>query len=205
MTRDPDRLVLFTDAVVAIAVTLLVLPLVDAVAETKAAHGDAVAVITDHKAQIYTFLLSFVVIARFWLTHHRVFEHVKAYNNRLIQLNLVWLLCIVILPFPTDIVGNYPSDRFTAGLYIGMILVLSVCQTALTLLIRNHRELEREDNPVTQRELVGSFVFSALGLVAFLLAALVPGVNFYALFVLFLAPVFARIWLRRQSAQKAAG
>jgi uncharacterized membrane protein len=130
---------------------------------------------------------------------------VKGYNNRLIQLNLVWLLCIVILPFPTDIVGNYPSDRFTAGLYIGMILVLSVCQTALTLLIRNHRELEREDNPVTQRELVGSFVFSALGLVAFLLAALVPGVNFYALFVLFLAPVFARIWLRRQSAQKAAG
>jgi uncharacterized membrane protein len=204
MTRDPDRLVLFTDAVVAIAVTLLVLPLVDAVAETKAAHGDAGAVITDHKAQIYTFLLSFVVIARFWLTHHRVFEHVKAYSNRLIQLNLVWLLCIVILPFPTDIVGNYPSDRFTAGLYIGMILVLSVCQSALTLLIRNHRELEREENPVTQRELVGSVVFSALGLVAFLLAALVPGVDFYALFVLLLAPVFARIWLRRQRAQKAA-
>jgi uncharacterized membrane protein len=205
MTRDPDRLVLFTDAVVAIAVTLLILPLVDAVTETRAENLDAVHVITDHKTQIYTFLLSFVVIARFWLTHHRVFEHVKAYNSRLIQLNLVWLLCIVILPFPTDIVGNYPSDRFTAGLYIGTILVLSLCQTALTLLIRDHKELERDDNAVTQQEVFGSVVFSALGVVAFLLAALVPGVNFYALFVLFLAPLSARVWSKRQkSAQKAS-
>jgi uncharacterized membrane protein len=66
MTRDPDRLVLFTDAVVAIAVTLLILPLVDAVTETRAENLGAVHVITDHKTQIYTFLLSFVVIARFW-------------------------------------------------------------------------------------------------------------------------------------------
>jgi uncharacterized membrane protein len=205
MTRDPDRLVLFTDAVVAIAVTLLILPLVDAVTETRAENLDAMHVITDHKTQIYTFLLSFVVITRFWLTHHRVFEHVKAYNSRLIQLNLVWLLCIVILPFPTDIVGNYPSDRFTAGLYIGTILVLSLCQTALTLLIRDHKELERDDNAVTQQEVFGSVVFSALGVVAFLLAALVPGVNFYALFVLFLAPLSARVWSKRQkSAQKAS-
>lgn len=198
MTRDPDRLVLFTDAVVAIAVTLLILPLVDAVTQTRAENLGAVHVITDHKTQIYTFLLSFVVIARFWLTHHRVFEHVKAYSSRLIQLNMIWLLCIVILPFPTDIVGNYPSDRFTAGLYIGMILLLSLCQTGLTLLIRGHKELERDDNPVSRREVFGSVVFSVLGLVAFLLAALVPGVNFYALFVLFLAPICVRIWSRRQ-------
>ena len=196
---------LFTDAVVAIAVTLLVLPLVDVVTESKNDGLDAFGVITEHKPQIYTFLLSFVVIARFWLTHHRVFEHVKAYNSRLFQLNMVWLLCIVILPFPTEIIGAYDSSRFTAGLYIGMILVLSLCQTGLTLLIRGHKELEREDNPVTRREVVGSITFSGLGLLAFLLAALVPGVDFYALFVLFLAPLSARVWSRREkSAQKVA-
>lgn len=198
MTRNPDRLVLFTDAVVAIAVTLLILPLVDVVTESQAEKLDAVHVITDHKTQIYTFLLSFVVITRFWLSHHRMFEHVRAYNNRLIELNMVWLLFIVILPFPTQIVGAYTSDRFTSGLYIGTIVALSICQTALTLLIRGHKELEQEANPVTNREVVGSVTFSVLGVVAFLLAALVPGVDFYALFVLFLATVIVNVWERRQ-------
>lgn len=198
MQRDPDRLVLFTDAVVAIAVTLLILPLVDVVTESKAAGDDAVHVITDHQAQIYSFLLSFVVIARFWLAHHRVFEHVRAYNTRLIQLNMLWLLTIVVLPFPTEIVGAYNSSRFTASLYIGTILALSICQTALALLIRNHQELEQPDNPITARELAGSITATALLAVAFALAALVPGVTFYALFLLFLAPLVATIWEKPQ-------
>jgi uncharacterized membrane protein len=200
MTRNPDRLVLFTDAVVAIAVTLLILPLVDVVTESQAEGHDAVAVITEHKPQIYTFLLSFVVITRFWLTHHRLFEHVRAYNTRLIQLNMVWLLFIVILPFPTEIIGTYPSGRFTAGLYIGTIVALSLCQTALALLIRDHKELEQEGNPVTDHEVVGAIVFSVLVVIAFLLAAFVPGVDFYALFLLFLGPVVTRLverWRKR--------
>jgi uncharacterized membrane protein len=198
MQREPDRLVLFTDAVVAIAVTLLILPLVDAVTASKAAGDDPVHVITDHQAEIYSFLLSFVVIARFWLAHHRVFEHVRAYNTRLIQLNMLWLLTVVVLPFPTEIVGAYNSSRFTASLYIGTILALSICQTALTLLIRNHEELEQADNPVTAGELAGSITVTALLALAFALAALVPGVSFYALLLLFLSPLSATIWEKRQ-------
>jgi uncharacterized membrane protein len=138
------------------------------------------------------------VIARFWLAHHRVFEHVRAYNTRLIQLNMLWLLTVVVLPFPTEIVGAYNSSRFTASLYIGTILALSICQTALTLLIRNHQELEQTDNPVTARELAGSVTATALLAVAFALAALVPGVAFYALLLLFLSPLIATIWEKRQ-------
>jgi uncharacterized membrane protein len=198
MQRDPDRLVLFTDAVVAIAVTLLILPLVDAVTASKAAGEDAVHVITDHQAEIYSFLLSFVVIARFWFAHHRVFEHVRAYNTRLIQLNMLWLLTVVVLPFPTEIIGAYNSSRFTASLYIGTILALSICQTAMTLLIRNHQELEQTDNPVTAQELTGSITVTGLLAVAFALAALVPGVTFYALFLLFLSPIVTTIWEKQQ-------
>jgi uncharacterized membrane protein len=202
MTRNPDRLVLFTDAVVAIAVTLLILPLVEAVNEFQAEGLDAQSVITDHKPQIYTFLLSFVVIANFWLTHHRMFEHVKAYNTRMIQLNLLWLLFIVILPFPTEIVGAYPSTQFTAGLYIGTILALSLCQTGLILMVRNHPELERTDNPVTTDEVSVTLIIFGLTLLAFLLATLIPGVEFYALLLLLLSPVISQIRKRYKPAQK---
>lgn len=200
-TRDPDRLVLFTDAVVAIAITLLVLPLVDLVPEVKAAGGSAVSVVREHRQEIYTFLLSFVVIANFWLGHHRVFEHVRAYTSAMMRLNLVWLLTIVVLPFPTEIVGAFRTDRFTAGLYIGTILALSICQSALTWMIRRHQEIEKPDNPVSKRELTGSLLMTGLNLVAFLLAALIPSVGFYAMFLLLLSPVVMRVWGLRSTDQ----
>jgi TMEM175 potassium channel family protein len=186
MTRNPDRLVLFTDAVVAIAVTLLILPLVEVVTEARSENLDAQALIDDHWAQIWSFLLSFVVITRFWLTHHRMFEHVKAYNSRLIQLNMLWLLSIVVLPFPTEIIGTYESSSFVAGLYVGNLLALSIFQLAMTLLIRGHEELEQESDPVTRADVIGAANFAVLSAIAFVLAAFVPGVRFYALLLLIL-------------------
>jgi uncharacterized membrane protein len=196
-TRDPDRLVLFTDAVVAIAITLLVLPLVDLVPEVQADGGDAVSVISEHWQEIFTFLLSFVVIANFWLGHHRVFEHVRAYTPSMLRLNLIWLLTIVVLPFPTEIIGAFDSSRFTAGLYTGTILALSISQSALTWMVSGHEVLEKPDNPVSKQELVGSLLLTGLTLVAFLLASLVPGVNFYALLLLVLSPILMRLWRSR--------
>ncbi|GAA1692738.1 TMEM175 family protein [Kribbella yunnanensis] len=186
-------MVLFTDAVVAIALTLLILPLVEVVTESRTEGLTALEVVTEHKPEIYSFLLSFAVIANFWLGHHRVFEHVRAYTPRLIRLNLIWLLAIVILPFPTEIVGTFESSRFTAGFYSGTILALSLSQTALTWLIRGHREIENPDNPVSRRELETSLVLTGLTLLAFVLAAFVPGVRFYALLLLLLSPVIMRV------------
>src|SRR3954468_8892714 len=121
-SRDPDRLVLFTDAVVAIAITLLVLPLVDVVSESVAEHRTSVEVITEHRPQILSFLLSLVVIAQYWVTPHRMFEGVKAYSRPLTAVNLAWLLTIVFLPFPTEMVGVFGDDVFTTLLYTGTIL-----------------------------------------------------------------------------------
>ncbi|HWD77237.1 MAG TPA: TMEM175 family protein [Kribbella sp.] len=200
-TRDPDRLVLFTDAVVAIAITLLVLPLVDLVPEVKAHGGDAASVITEHRQEIFTFLLSFVVIANFWMGHHRIFEHVRVYTTGIMRLNLLWLLTIVVLPFTTEIIGAFDSDRFVAGLYIGTILVLSICQSGLAVMVRGHKELETPDNPVSDRELVGSLVLTGFTVLAFLLGSLVPGINFYAMLLLLLPSAVMRVWRVRHPEQ----
>jgi uncharacterized membrane protein len=204
MTRNPDRLVLFTDAVVAIAVTLLILPLVEVVTESEADGLSAQQMISENWPQLLSFLLSFVVISRFWLTHHAIFEHVKAYNTRLVQLNILWLLCIVVLPFPTEIVGTYKSTEFIAGLYIGTLMVLSICQLGLMLLIRNHKELEDESNPISGKLVSGGYTFTGLAVVAFLLAAFVPGVKFYALLLLILTAFDSVIQrFSKKSAQNA--
>ncbi|WP_063747847.1 TMEM175 family protein [Actinomadura welshii] len=195
ISRDPDRLVLFTDAVVAIAVTVLVLPLVDVVTQTAEARRPSSEVITEHDAQVYGFLLSFVVILRLWFDHHRIFERISAYSKPLMGWNAAWLLSVVILPFPTEMVGAYSSDdRFTAVLYLGTILAATVCQTALTVIPYRDPEVASETDPPTIEAVRSGLSATLVVAVAFALAWTVPNFSYYALLLLALDRFLNRIW-----------
>jgi uncharacterized membrane protein len=189
--RGAERLVFFTDAVVAIAITLLVLPLVDAVGEAVDAGRGSVEVVTGNLSQIFSFLLSFVVIARLWTAHHRLFDGVATASRRVVALNMLWVLTIVVLPFPTEMVGGYGDDLFTTLLYIGTILASSACLTALSTALRG-------------RLVGGAGSMTALLALALLVAAFIPGVRYGALLLLFLAPLVERLWLRWRPGDWAA-
>jgi uncharacterized membrane protein len=181
--RSVERLVLFTDAVVAIAITLLVLPLVDAVGEAVATGASSTDVITENRAQIFSFLLSFYVIAQLWSAHHQLFQAVTVLRRGVFTLNMLWVLTIVALPFSTEMVGAYGDDRFTVLLYVGSVLASSACLSALGVAAR------------------GRFVPGALGAtgpltLAFLLVLLVPGVGYASLLLLLASPLVERVWRR---------
>ncbi|WP_067460942.1 TMEM175 family protein [Actinomadura macra] len=199
ISREPDRLVLFTDAVVAIAVTLLVLPLVDVVPEASEAGDSAVEVITKHQSEIWSFLLSFVVIMRLWLAHHRIFQHVRAYSRPLIVCNLGWLLTIIVLPFPTEMAGVYSNERFTPIFYISTILLATGFQLGLMLIVGNDTEVASKSHPVTPEELAGSVTVTALLAAALILVLAIPQLSYWTLLVLFLSSVIEKFWLRRFS------
>lgn len=195
VSRDPDRLVLFTDAVVAIAVTLLVLPLVDVVPEAVGAHRRSVEVITEHQAQIWSFVLSFVVIIRLWFVHHRMFEHIGGYTRALMLVNTGWLLAIVLLPFPTEMVASYPGDdRFTVMLYIGNILVAGVFQTALAVISYRDPDVALESDPPTIESVRASLSNAVLLAVSLAVVAVFPSVSYFALLLLFLEAPVDRFW-----------
>lgn len=186
---------LFTDAVVAIAITLLILPLVD-LANEHAEHP--VEILAHNRDRIGSFVLSFVVIARLWLTHHQMFAHVGKYTSNLVLWNMMWLFTTVLLPFPTEMVGRYGSESFTMAFYIGTVLASSVCLTALTLVIYRNPDIQDPDNPVDDRYVANSVTTTGLIVVALVLALVVPKVNYLALLLLFLTPVVARLWTRRR-------
>jgi uncharacterized membrane protein len=142
--RGLDRLVTFADAVVAIAITLLILPLVEIPGESK---GDSVArMLSDHIGQLGAFALSFAVIARFWASHHRTFEEAAAYVAGLIQFTLVWLFTIVFLPFPTELIGSDVA-RGATPLYIGTLLASSLALVGTSAWLRAHPQLCVPDVP----------------------------------------------------------
>lgn len=104
---DLGRVVTFSDAVVAVAITLLVIPLVSVTAPGP--DRPLIAVITDNWRQIVAFLLTFVIVYILWQGHHRIFENFAAIDDRIITLNGLWLLTVVFLPWPSrmlDIDGN---------------------------------------------------------------------------------------------------
>jgi uncharacterized membrane protein len=192
----PERLVAFTDAVVAIAITLLVLPLVDVVPAVVSRREESVQVITDHTQQIFSFVLSFAVIARLWLVHHRFFAQVRSHTPALVLWNLCWLLTIVVLPFPTEMVGAFGNDRFTVAFYVGTILASSMCQTIMVLIARREPELVEARTGIMDQQAIAAVAASASLTLALLLVLLVPAVGYYALLLLFLAPLLSRIGRR---------
>ena len=107
------RVASFADAVFAIAITLLVLPLTEARLTDAGLAGELRAL----WPSLFAFALSFMIIGRFWLTHHRVFRHIARLDERLLALNLLVLLCVAFLPFPTKVVGEHGTTTVAAVFY----------------------------------------------------------------------------------------
>jgi uncharacterized membrane protein len=95
-----ERLTFFSDAVVAIAITLLAIELP---VPSGATTAEFVASLGDGWFEYLAFLISFVVIASHWGAHHQVFRHVRRADPPLVGLNLFWLLLVVVTPFLTRI------------------------------------------------------------------------------------------------------
>ncbi|MCS5495924.1 TMEM175 family protein [Cnuibacter physcomitrellae] len=189
--RSFDRLVNFSDAVVAIAITLLGLPLIDLAAELGQDGIDTVGELLLHNAtRLFGFGLSFAVIAVFWMAHHRVYDYLTGYTRGLIWLNMLWLASIVFLPFPTEIIASGHDDAGAAALYIGTMIVTAAALLAQILLVRARPELisgGREALSYVPALAVTVALFVALGV-----TILVPGTHLWTLLLIVPAQVVTR-------------
>ncbi|NMO93806.1 TMEM175 family protein [Actinomycetospora sp. TBRC 11914] len=188
-----DRMVAFTDAAVAIALTLLVLPLVDIVPEVARTHEPPVTAVTEHLGQIGSFLLSFVVIARFWASHHRLFGYGHRLTRTLVQLNLVWVLTIAVLPFPTEMMALLPVRGFVVDLYLAVLVVCSGSLTAMAVLMRRNALADGDDEGVPESFVVGSLASTTTMVVALVVVLAVPALGPWALVILVADPVFTPV------------
>lgn len=195
--RDLERLLTFVDAIVAIAITLLVLPLADAAGELRRG-GSAADLVSDNTGQIGAFFLSFLVIANLWLAQHRVLRPVVAAGDRLTRLLLLWALTIVVLPFPTALVaGHDAGDQATTKLlYIGTMAASSLVLSLVCLEIRRHAALrDSQDVP----DVVRAFATFAAFVVVLALMLAIPVLSYWPLLLLFLPDRLVALWRRRQA------
>ena len=126
-----ERLVFFSDAVFAIVITLLVLPLT---AEVDVPAGSSsVAAVSGRGQAVLTFVVSFLVIGQFWTAHHRTFGLIHRQDPTLLWLNLLVLLTVAFLPFPAAVLGarTQPTDAFPVVFFAASMTLTSCTLTAL--------------------------------------------------------------------------
>jgi TMEM175 potassium channel family protein len=137
-----DRLLALSDGVVAIALTLLVLQLrvpslPSASADSASALAAALANGTD---QLTAYVISFYVVAQFWLVHHRVFQHLVGQEEGLAWWNFAFLFTITIMPFTSDMLGEYGSNPLAVDIF-ALNLLLAALATQATAELGRRRGL----------------------------------------------------------------
>jgi uncharacterized membrane protein len=122
------RLLALSDAVFAIAMTLLVVGIgIPHVRDSKISEA-----LGNKDNEIFGFFLSFLVIGLYWLAHHRFFSRLVAVDVRFMKLNLVYLAAIAFMPFPTALVGVYGSaEAVVIVLYAITLAVASLVEAAM--------------------------------------------------------------------------
>jgi uncharacterized membrane protein len=197
--RDFERFLTFVDAIVAIAVTLLVLPLVDVVGELKN-NGSVTDLLDDNRAVVGAFLLSFVVIANLWLNQHRMLRHVIAANELLTRLLMLWTLTIVFLPFPTALVAGprgAGGQAVTQLLYVGTMTLSSFLLGLVCVVLSRHPELrESQESP----DALQAFATAAAFAIALAVMLLVPPISYWPLLLLLVSDRVVDL-VRRRSRQ----
>jgi uncharacterized membrane protein len=133
-----ERTIFFSDAVVAIAITLLALALP---LPTGTSNLDMLRSLHANDDAYIAFLISFVVIGNHWAAHRRLFRYVDRLDKRVAQLNMVWLLTMVVTPFATRLVSGSGATGIRLTIYAGVQAVAGLCLLLMTLEVRRARLL----------------------------------------------------------------
>jgi uncharacterized membrane protein len=178
------RIVAFSDGVFSIAITLLVLNLGIKKGLTEGQIDDA---LWDQRDVFFAYAISFAVIGRFWLVHHRFFGEVEAFDGRLIGLNLLYLGWIVLIPFSSELLGEY-GGKTTAVVFYSVNLAVVVLLGLLMGMDARRRGLMRIDDRSHRENQIRSTYIAGIFLLSVPVAFLAPEVAPYLWLVLFVDP-----------------
>jgi uncharacterized membrane protein len=181
-----ERIIFFSDGVFAICITLLVI-------EIKVPNHDEFKIYTDANLWSYLshaslkflgFFISFGIVGHFWTVHHRIFGYVKNYTIPLLWINLAFLFSVVLLPFSSDLLGEYASNT---NMYIPYtVYVANMCLTGFI----NCWLWRYVSNP--KRDLLTHKISDARIQLGLYRSLVVPVIFIFALCVSLVLPVFSR-------------
>jgi len=152
----PARLEAFSDGVIAVIITIMVL-------ELKVPHQDGVAGLRAVLPTMSLYLISFAFVGIYWINHHHLVHRTEEADERILYANLGFLFCLSLLPFFTSYVLEKKMDSFSVAVYIASMIVTGFSFLLLRLAIgrrlRHAGKLEAEDTAVERKNYLSLFVY----------------------------------------------
>jgi uncharacterized membrane protein len=142
---DLRRIEAFTDGVFAIAITLLVLSL-----DVPTGDHDLTQRVLDEWPDLLAYFLSFAVVGRFWMVHHRFFATLHRGDSRLTQLNMLFLAFVVLVPYTTQLLGDHAGEAVAAIVYAAVLGLAGLCNLAMIRHALGSQHVRDEARPVTE-------------------------------------------------------
>jgi len=170
----PERMQAFTDGVVAILITILVL-------ELRPPDGDHLDDILSEKSRILAYVLTFVFVAIYWVNHHHLMQLVRRIDGRTLWANIHLLFWLSLTPIATAWLGEAGVKEGPAAAYAMVLLGCALAYTILTLCLLVSHERGSDLSQAIGNDAKGRVSLAAY-VVALALAFLVPWVS-VALFV----------------------
>lgn len=209
--RAFDRLVNFSDAVVAVAITLLALTISD-IRWTQEQYPTVWAVMAEHASVLITFAFTFAVVGYFWLVHNRIFNRMAGYDAQVFWLNLLWLLLIAFLPWPSSLYGEgigIAGSEWEGGegfggagmLYWGTLALIGMCGGLIAERTRRRPELLEPGMRATASHSMRGFVLGAVFLCIGVTSLFAPG--FASWMPVIIIPISSYLRIREQRLEAA--
>jgi len=182
-----NRIEAFSDGVFAIVVTLLVLELKVPTLHDRTSTSELSHQFVDLAPKFLSWLISFIIVCKFWLNHHHLLTFARHATYGLVWLNSIFLMGQAFIPFPTALMGEYSMNPLAVGLF-GIVMAAN---TLLFIALQSYiiRNLIRP-------EMVGAVVphltrKSFAGVVSYLFGVAATLFNVHVAFVLYaLTPLF---------------
>jgi len=144
-----SRLEAFSDGVFAVAITLLVLQFVDPGAK----NGELLSKLLAQWPQLATYGASFLTIGVIWVNHHTIFRGIREIDRTIQFINLVLLLMVVLVPYPTQLLGHYlnsgQNGSVAAAFYAVVMTAMSISFQVLVAYALTHPKLLRPEIKAT--------------------------------------------------------
>jgi uncharacterized membrane protein len=144
-----DRLITLSDGVVAIALTLLIL---DIRIPSGLRHPDSVSALADALSGTVdnwiSYVISFYVIAQFWVIHHKVFRGIRAHTGGLAAWNFLFLFTISVMPFTSALVGQFPENPLSVIIFSANLILANLATRGMLIFSRRRRLLNSRGEAV---------------------------------------------------------
>jgi uncharacterized membrane protein len=166
-----ERLIFFSDAVIAIAITLLSLDIRLPAVEGPITNARLAQLLLEIYPKYLAYVISFLVIGVSWIGHHRKFRIIQRYDSRLLMLNLLFLMVIAFIPFPTSLVSEYGNRTATIFYALVMVVAAVIMELMWAYASHNNRLIDPHlDKDRRRREMIGPLLVAAVFLLSIGLA-----------------------------------